>query len=410
MAEPGEDPAARDHATPSPEDERTPSSPHPLAPGPRPPAPASAASAPPAPALPAARFHALGRRLWLAGTALDLLLPAGFWAAGASAWLAGQVARAGPRPAQVAVYALVAGLGYALLSAPITILRGYRLPRRFGLLTQGFGSWLADLLKGGALGGALGLLALEFLYWSVAAAPRWWWLLDGLAALALSLLLGLAAPVLIAPLFFRFTPLRRPEVLGRITALLARSGMPARGVYEFDLSRKLAAANAAVFGFGPTRRIVLADSLLDRYSPAEIEAVVAHELGHHAHRDLWIGAAAGGIVTLLALLAVALTFSPAALGGRWPLADLANLPLWLLVFEAASLLLSPLALAASRCSERRADAYARRLASEPAALGSALARLGAESLADPAPPRWEVLLRYSHPPLYERTGDEGTVG
>lgn len=351
----------------------------------------------------ASRYHALGRQLWLAGTLFDLLVLWGFWAGGASAWLAAQVAPAGAAPVQIALYALSAGLGFALVNAPLAIARSYRLPRRFGLLTQTFGAWLADALKAALLGGVFGILALEFVYWSLTVAPAWWWLLGGLAAIGVSLMLGLVAPVLIAPLFFRFTPLRREEVLRRIDGVLARGGMQARGVYEFDLSRKLAAANAAVFGFGPTRRIVLADSLLDRFTPAEIEAVVAHELGHHAHRDLWIGAAAGGIVTILALLVVALTFTPAALGRRWPPADLANLPLWLLVFDLASLALNPFALAASRWSERHADAYARQVASEPAALSSGLVRLATESLSDPAPPRWEVLLRYSHPPMHERT-------
>lgn len=334
---------------------------------------------------------------------VDVVLLVGFWRSGASAGLATWAEGAGPRPLQIVVYAVMAGAGYTLLTAPLLVVHGFLLPRRFRLLRQSFGGWLADAAKAGALGGLFGLAALEVVYRTLAVTPRWWWLICGVAAALVSLLIGFVAPVLIAPPFFHFRPLGREAIVRRIAALLARGKVQARGVYECDLSRKFTAANAAVFGFGPTRRIVLADSLLERYTPAEIEAVVAHELGHHAHRDMWLGTAAGAAVTLLALLVVTLLFSPRLLGAVAPLAALASMPLWFLVFDVAMLALHPLALALSRWSERRADAYARAVASEPEALASGLARLGQEGLADPAPPRWEVLLRYSHPPVHERT-------
>ncbi len=350
----------------------------------------------------ASRYHRVGRWFWAAGTALDVALPLAFWLSGISGRLALQAARIGTPWLDVALYLVVAGTGYAIVTAPLTLLRGYAVPHRYGLLRQTLRGWSGDAAKGAALAGAFGLIALEFVYWTFTALPRWWWLVCGVAALLVSLLVGLVAPVLLAPLFFRFKPLQRADILARIHGVLERGGLRARGVYEFDLSRKYAAANAAVFGFGPTRRIVLADSLLDGYTAAEVEAVVAHELGHHAHRDLWIGVAAGGLVTLFSLLVVALLFSPGALGTAVPLTNLAGFPLWLLVFELAALALNPIALAVSRWSERRADSFARAIASEPGALSTALARLGQESLADPAPPRWEVVWRYSHPPMYER--------
>lgn len=350
----------------------------------------------------AQRYHRLGRRFWAAGTTLEMALPLAFWLSGLSGRLAFLTTRIGSRWLDLALYLVVVGVGYAILTAPLTLLRGYVVPRRYGLLRQPLRGWLGDAAKGAALGGAFGLVALEFVYWTFTAFPRWWWLVCGVAALLVSLFVGLAAPVLLAPLFFRFKPLQRAHILARIQGLLERSGLQARGVYEFDLSRKYAAANAAVFGFGPTRRIVLADTLLDSYTAAEVEAVVAHELGHHAHRDLWIGVASGGLVTLFSLLVVALLFSPGLLGTAVPLTDLAGFPLWLLAFELAALALNPVALAVSRWSERRADSFARAAASEPGALSTALARLGQESLADPAPPRWEVLIRYSHPPMHER--------
>lgn len=348
-------------------------------------------------------YHALGRRLWLLSLLADTALPLLFWRSGSAARLAAATARLRWRPAQLAGYAAATGLGDTLLTAPLTFLRGYWLPRRYGLLNQSLGGWLLDAAKAGVLGGVFGLALLEGAYWSFGRFRRRWWLLDGGAALGVSLLVGLVAPVLVAPIFFKFKPLEREAIVGRIERLLARGGMQAQGVYEFNLSRKFSAANAAVFGFGPTRRIVLADSLLDRYTPSEIEAVVAHELGHHAHKDMWIGTAAGGFITLLALRVTALLFAPERLGKRYPLEDVKHLPLWLLAFSLATTLLSPFALAVSRWSERRADAYARQMATVPEALGTGLAKLGEESLADPAPPRWEVLLRYSHPPMPERT-------
>jgi STE24 endopeptidase len=347
------------------------------------------------------------RRWWIASQVIDRLVLLLFWVVGLSGALAAWAQQAGWRPLQIAIYTLIAGVLYTLVLFPLRVHLGYRIPKQYGLLRQSFKGWLADAGKAGVLGAVFGLAAIEFLYLTVAVAPVWWWLLCGVAAALVTVGLGLVAPVVIAPLFFKFRLLDRPDIVSRIQDALARTGFRAQGVYEFDLSHKVKAANAAVFGFGPTRRIVLSDSLLSGYSPAEIEAVVTHELGHHVHKDMWWLTLAGAASMVVGLAGVALVFAVVPQQGEATLGNLAVMPLWILVFDLVTFVLSPLTLGLSRWSERRADAYARSAASEPAALATALHRLGDDGLADPAPPRWEVVLRYSHPPLYERTAHDG---
>jgi STE24 endopeptidase len=209
--------------------------------------------------------------------------------------------------------------------------------------------------------------------------------------------------VLLLPLFFRFRPLDRPELRARLERLAASAGARVMGVFQWDLGEKTVKANAALAGLGRTRRILIADTMLDQYSDDEIEVVLAHELAHHVHRDIWRGIVVEAVLVLTGFYAAdrALRqFGP--LIGVEALGDPAGIPLLLLAAGAVSVLLMPVALALSRRLERRADRFALELTRNPAAFATAMRRLGAQNMAEERPSRLVQWLFYSHPPLEER--------
>jgi STE24 endopeptidase len=260
-----------------------------------------------------------------------------------------------------------------------------------------------DHLKGTAVGLALVTGLASLVYWTMRATPEWWWLVSGLSFAGLLVTFAHLAPVLLLPVFFRFTPLDAPGLRERLERLAERAGARVMGVFRWELGRKTSKANAALAGIGGTRRILIADTMLDQYSDDEIEVVLAHELAHHVHRDIWTGIGYETVLTLAGFYAAHRTLAwlgPPA--GLTSLADPAGLPLLLLAAGGVSFLLMPLALALSRSHERRADRFALDLTRNPSAFSSAMRRLGAQNLAEERPSRVVQWLFYSHPPLTER--------
>lgn len=212
-------------------------------------------------------------------------------------------------------------------------------------------------------------------------------------------------PVLIAPLFNRYTPLgeEHADLAKRLTRLAERAGARVEGVYTFDMSRRTKAANAALTGIGASRRIILGDTLLEEFSPDEIETVLAHELGHHVHKDIPAGILINSALTLggLYLAARGLEWGAGWFGFAGP-ADIAALPLLTLLIGCYGLVTLPLGNAYSRWRERRADQYALQLTSNGQAYASALIRLANQNLAEADPEPWVELLLYSHPAIRRR--------
>lgn len=290
-----------------------------------------------------------------------------------------------------------------LLSFPLSILGEYHLEKRYGLLKQSFAGWLGDAAKGLVLSAGIMLPLLAALYGALALAPGTWWLW-ALAGYALvSVVAIVVVPVWLMPLFHKFTPLEDEDLKARLAALAERANMPVAGMFRWGLGEKSTAANAALAGLGATRRIIISDTMLDAYSPDEIEAVLAHEMGHQAHGDigrLWtVNVAVVGAALFLASL-VLTRFSEA--WGLAGLADFANLPLLLLVLTGVTLVAMPLLNGYSRRREHAADGFALTHAERPEALATALTKLAEQNLADPEPPAWVEWLLYSHPALGRR--------
>ncbi len=305
----------------------------------------------------------------------------------------------------VAGFGLVFGAAYYLLELPLSYYAGFVLPHRFHLSTQSVMGWIGDQVKGVLLMTLLGGALLEVIYAVLRATPDGWWLWAGGLMLLVNIALTLLAPVLIFPLFFKFVPLgqEHAELADRLTRLAEHAGAHVRGVFKFDMSRRTKAANAAVVGLGNTRRIILGDTLLQEFTPDEIETVLAHELGHHVHRDIPFGIAVESVVTLggLWLASLGLGRSVAVLRFAGP-ADVAALPVLAAVMGAYALVTMPLGNAFSRWRERRADEYALHATGKAAAYAAALTRLANQNLAEAEPEPWVEFLLYSHPALGKR--------
>lgn len=341
------------------------------------------------------------RRLDMIESALEALLLLVFLSSGASALLrdllpGGIFLKAG-------LFVPVLAAGYGLLFGPLEYLRSCVLPRRYGLDVPAFPQWLAARVKVTALAAALGLVIFPLVYWLLAGYPRTWWLRAGLAIVLASVLLTNLAPVVVLPIFVKLRPLTEPALVLRLQALMERADVRFKDVYLVELRRANISSNAALMGLGPTRRVVLSDSLVRRYSVEEVEAVVAHELGHQRHGDVprLILFRTGLVFVALYCADLALRHLSAAFGLAGP-ADVAGLPLLLLVVTGVPTLTSPLVKAVTRAMELSADSYALRLAREPGAFATALGRLTDENLDPACPPRWEEWLFYDHPPYCKR--------
>jgi STE24 endopeptidase len=352
----------------------------------------------------AKEYARIRRRLMLVDLGLGAVYALVWLLSGASFWLRDQVlALTQNQLLVVALYAAAFGGIYALLDAPLGYYRGFVLPHRYALSTQTFRAWLWDQVKGAAIGGALGLVLLEVIYALLRLSPDWWWLWTALVMLLFSVVLSNLAPVLIFPIFYKFTPLDDEDLVTRLTRLAERAGTRVRGVFRFDMSSKTVEANAAVVGLGNTRRIILGDTLLDNFSADEIETVLAHELGHHVHGDMGKGILVQSVLTLggLWLANLALRWGVTAFGFEG-IADVAAMPWLALVLGAFGLITTPLGNAYSRWRERLADRYALGTTHKPQAFVSAMTRLADQNLADADPERWVEVLLHSHPAISRR--------
>ena len=281
---------------------------------------------------------------------------------------------------------------------------GFRVEHQFQMSNQTMRSWLWDEAKGFLLALVMATIVTELLYFIIRQFPEYWWLITWATFMVLFIGLAQIAPVILFPIFYKFEPLDNEDLKQRLVRLSERAGTRVRGVYKWNLSEKSKKANAALTGLGSTRRIILADTLLDNYSADEIEAVLAHELGHHVHGHILksIGVQAG--ITLFGFWA-ANTVLHYAIDKQHmfeTLSDFANLPLLVLVSTILSFLLMPALNAYSRFNERQADRYAFRSISTVEPFISSMNKLADQNLAERAPSRWVEWFFHSHPAISKR--------
>lgn len=305
----------------------------------------------------------------------------------------------------VAGFLLVFGGIYFLIDLPLSYYSGYILPHRYELSNQSLIDWIIDTFKGVLVGGVLGLIVIEIIYFVLRISPDLWWFWAGLLLLFFNVILANLAPVLLLPLFYKFVPLGEDHdhLVTRLINLAEQAGTRVRGVYKFDMSRRTKAANAAITGLGNTRRIILGDTLINEFTDDEIETVLAHELGHQVHHDIPIGIIVESVITLGGLYLASLVLQWGVVVFSFEsVSDIAALPLFVLVLGIYGLVTMPLGNAYSRQRERRADEYALQATGKGAAYASALTRLANQNLAEADPEPWVEKLLYSHPALSER--------
>ena len=330
--------------------------------------------------------------------------------------LAGSVlAQWGPLATQMA---LVAGFGLisGALDLPFTLYSTFRIEERFGFNKMSMQLWLADLLKSTLVGMVIGLPIVALILWLMNSAGPLWWLWAWAVWMGFNLLVLVLYPTVIAPIFNKFKPLEDDSLKARVTALMQRCGFAAKGLYVMDGSKRSAHANAYFTGFGAAKRVVFYDTLLKQLSPAEVDAVLAHELGHFKHKHiiqrivmLFAMSLAG--FALIGFLSQQLWFYT-GLGVRPNLGapnDALALLLFMLAVPLFSFFISPLMAQLSRQHEFQADAYAA-LQTDGRDLASALLKLYQDNASTLTPDPVFVKFYYSHPPASERLARMGVAG
>jgi STE24 endopeptidase len=354
----------------------------------------------------AKQYARIRRRLWL----VDMLFSAVYaiawlflgWAVSLREWITSITTNDW---LMVAIFVVIFGGIYSLVNLPLGYYSGFILPHRFGQSNQTLRDWILDRIKGLVIGAPIGLLLLEMLYLALRVTGDLWWLWAAGGMLVFSVLLSNLAPVLIMPLFNKYVPLgdEHKELADRLLDLAKRANTKVKDVFKFDMSKRTKSANAALTGIGNTRRIVLGDTLINEFTTDEIETVLAHELGHHVHRDIPLFMAFGALSTTLSLYLASLALDW-AIGyfGFSGSADVAAFPALGIIFGVYGLVTMPLDNAVSRWREGKADDYALQATGKREAFASAFTRLANQNLGEVDPEKWVVFLFYSHPPLGER--------
>ncbi len=306
----------------------------------------------------------------------------------------------------VFLYVLMFSVIAKAMNAPFDFI-GFRLEHQYHLSNQKLRSWLWDECKGWLVSLVLGTIMVELIYGIIRVAPQRWWIIAWAVFTGLFLLMAQLAPVVLMPIFYKFEPLANDRLRDRLTKLGERAGTRVRGVYEWKLSEKSNKANAALTGLGSTRRIILSDTLLQHYSDDEIEAILAHELGHHVHKHILKSIFTQVAITFFAfwLINVVLRFVIAkdwfaVLSPR--LYDFANLPLIVLVATILGFVLMPALNAISRRHERQADRYAWENTPAIEPFITSMQKLADQNLAERQPNKVIEALFHSHPSIGKR--------
>ncbi len=351
----------------------------------------------------AQRYEREKRWLGLAGLVLSLGVLLAFYLSGLSAWLS-RLEWGSALIFTVLAYVFVFQLTMTVASFPLNFYRGYIHEHKWRFSNHTVRSWLWEQFKSYCVGFVLFSLLLGLLLWVMAVFPKIWWLIAGLGTALVSVVLATIFPVVIFPIFNKYTPIIDEELTGALEKILAKGGLKSSGFFKEDMSRQTKKENAFLAGLGKTRRVVLGDNLLEHMSVPEIVSIMAHEVGHYRQRHIWmnifIGTGQQLIIFFLVNALMSFLFPEFLSTTR---ANLKLLPPFLLFMGGLSgFLFNPLNQFLSRYFERRADLYALRNIANPKDFMTALAGLADRNLSNAYPEKWIKILFYSHPPIGER--------
>ncbi|MCJ7497304.1 MAG: M48 family metallopeptidase [candidate division Zixibacteria bacterium] len=283
----------------------------------------------------------------------------------------------------------------------------FHLEQKYQLSNQNFSQWFGEQLKGLLVLFIIGVIAIEGIYLALKKAPRSWWIYVSIVFVFFTVILINLAPILIMPLFNVYTPLPQGEIRDKLIALSEKVGVRIENIYQMDMSKQTKKANAMFTGIGNTKRIVLGDNLVKEYTPDEIEVVIAHEMGHNILQHIWKLIALMSFISAIGFLIIHLTMGRIINRYRARLkiegmADIASLPLFMLIFVVFSLVTLPVSPTYSRYLERQADKFALDLTGKPDAFITAMDKLAYQNLSDPNPSPVIEFLLYDHPPASKR--------
>jgi Zn-dependent protease with chaperone function len=362
----------------------------------------------PEPTSEALSYYRSGNVLFVISSLWDLLIPSLLLFAGVSAHLRDWARRRGRKWLfEIALYFTVFTVIIFLVDLPLSYYQGFVRQHAYGLSNQTLGKWARDEVTGLLVGIVVGVLFMWVPYLLLSKSPRRWWLYTGILTIPFIVLGALVQPVWIDPLFNKFGPMKDKALEADILALADRAGIEGSRVYEVAKSEDTNAVNAYVAGFGTTKRIVLWDTILAKLNREQLLVVMGHEMGHYVLGHVWKSILSLSALIILALYAVHRTsgWLIARYRHRFgfsELADVASLPLIIVLFSLASLVVTPVALAMQRHFEHEADRFGLEITRDNYAAATAFVKLQQENLGMPRPGPLYTWWRASHPSLGDR--------
>jgi len=351
----------------------------------------------------ARRYDKENRLLGLAGSALSLAFLVAFSETGLSARLA-HLWSGGPVVWPFLAYTAGFLAWLTILSLPLSFYRGYVHEHKWNFSTQPVKGWLSDQAKSFAVLLVMAWLVLALLLWIMARFPGTWWLIAGLAMAFVSVIMATLFPVVILPIFHRYTPIEDKELTNALKEILAREGLKSGGFFQEDMSRRTRKENAFLAGLGKTRRVVLGDNLVKQMTLPEIVSIIGHEVGHYRHRHICKGVVLETLEQLTVFFLLNVVMRAAFPGFPGSAREvLTVLPVMLIIAgTASSLVFGPVGNSLSRHFEKQADLYAAAYVKDTHAFAAALAGLANRNLSNAYPTWWIKLFYYTHPPVGER--------
>jgi len=305
--------------------------------------------------------------------------------------------------AVIPLYLLVASVSYYIVSFPLNFYSSYILEHKFGLSRQTVRDWCKDQVKGGIVYYVITLILIALFYWVLNHFTGGWWWIISIAWIFFSLILSRLAPIIIIPLFFKYRKLSSDSLKEKILNLAEKMKVKILDVFEIDFSKKTLKANAAFVGMGKTKRVILADTLKDKYSDDEIAVILAHEFAHYKLRHLFKLILLNSLVTILTFYFIFKTSGVVlSLFGFSSLSDVAALPVVMMYLVAFGIITQPFQNFISRRLERDADRTALSVTGLKEAFVSMMEKLSAQNLADRSPHPVIKFFFFDHPPIDER--------
>lgn len=303
----------------------------------------------------------------------------------------------------IAIYIFSVLTAYDLISLPLEFYTSYTFEHKYHFCTQAVGNWFKDYLKSYILSMGFAIPIVEGIYWAIRAFPTIWYLIVSVFAILLIIFLGYLSPILLTPLFFKLKKIEEDnELAQRLRRMCKKVNTKVKGVYEINFSSKTTKANAYLAGLGNTRRIVIADNLLDNFTVDEAEVVFAHELGHHIHRDILKLTFWSGLMCLGGFYFVSIILEKVSLYFRYGISDIVNFPILALSMSILLFLFGLPFNFYSRKREKAADYFALKTTGKVDAFITSMAKFTNRDLADAHPHPFIEFLLYTHPSIGKR--------